>query len=71
MQQNQVWASSNMLIDTTDVMNQFESPVDFDAMTNLSHTSAIPMGTIAPCLSVRDWNRDVDFHRYFTAATMY
>ena len=71
LQQHQVWASSNMVIDTADAVNQFESPIDFDAMPSLSHTSTIPNGTIAPCLSMRDWNRDVDFHRYFTTAMMY
>lgn len=71
LQQHQVWASSNMVIDTPDAVNQFESPLDFDAMPSLSHTSAIPNGTIAPSLSMRDWNREVDFHRYFTTAMMY
>jgi hypothetical protein len=69
--QRQTWASSGMALDDNmSLLNQYDSPINLDAMPNPFDTPQMPVGTIAPYLSMRDWNHDVDFQRYFSATTM-
>lgn len=69
--QGQSWASPGLgLDDNVDLSNQYDSPVSLDAVSNPFDALQMPIGTIAPYLSMRDWNRDVDFHRFFTSAAM-
>ncbi len=69
--QRQTWASADMALDDNmDGLNQYDSPINVDAVPNPFDVTHMPIGTIAPYLSMRDWNHDVDFQRYFSSATM-
>ena len=71
MPSRQMWASSNLALDINmDHLSRYDSPVNLDAMPNPFDAEQMLTGTIAPYLSVRDWNRDTDFQSYFSAATM-
>jgi hypothetical protein len=67
--QAQSWASSGMALeDDMELVNSYNTP--FTGMPSHFDNSQMPVGTIAPCLSMRDWNRDVDFQRYFSSTMM-
>lgn len=69
--QRETWASSDMALDNNmGLLDQYDSPVSLDTAPNPFDALQMPLGTIAPYLSMRDWNHDVDFQRYFTTATM-
>lgn len=67
----QTWVSSGIAMDhNVDFMNQYDSPTTVDIMSNAFDVSQMPAGTIAPYLSMRNWNHDADFQRYFSSATL-
>ena len=69
--QRQLWASSDVTLDAnTSVYEQYDSPMNIQAAPSPFDSLQMPIGTIAPYLSMRDWNHDVDFQRYFSSATM-
>jgi hypothetical protein len=69
--QRQLWTSPDMAFDDNmNVLDQYDSPINLNAMPNAFDTAQMPIGTIAPYLSMRDWNHEVDFQRYFSSATM-
>jgi hypothetical protein len=67
----QMWAPTDMTLGSNSILlDQYDSPVSLNPASNLFDASQMPVGTIAPFLSMRDWNHDIDFQRYFSAATM-
>jgi hypothetical protein len=69
--QRQTSSSSAMAIDENmDLLNPYELSIDMNVMSNPFEAPQMPVGTIAPYLSMRDWKHDVDFQNYFTAVTM-
>ena len=69
--QRQMWPESGMILDDNiNATDQYDSPVNIETMSNAFDTVQMPTGTIAPYLSMRDWNQDVDFQRYFSSATI-
>jgi hypothetical protein len=69
--EGQTWASAEMTVDDgMDLLNQYDSPMNLDTISNPLDAAQMPIGTIAPYLSMRDWNHDVDFQRYFSSTTL-
>lgn len=68
LSQRQSWSSSGMGLDA--LLPQYDSPINMNSNPNAFDPSQMPVGTIAPYLSMRDWHHDVDFQRYFSAPTM-
>ena len=70
-QQRQLWASSDMTLDDDmNVLEQYDSPITLDALPAAFDTVEMPTGTIAPYLSMRNWNHEADFQRYFNSAAI-
>jgi hypothetical protein len=67
----QMWVTTDMALGSNpNLLDQYDSPVSLHPVSNPYDASQMPVGTIAPFLSMRDWNHDIDFQRYFSAATM-
>lgn len=69
--QRQVWVASDLALNEhIDLLNQYNSSIELDPVPNAFGALEMPMGTIAPYLSMRDWNHDVDFQSYFSSASL-
>lgn len=67
----QTWSSPSVTdLEDMELLPPYDSPVELDTMPHAFDTSQMPIGTIAPYLSMRVWNNDVDFHPYFSAPTI-
>ena len=64
--QQQAWNHSPVAFDDNmDFLNRFESPASFDAMSPHFSQSHLPLGTMNPCLAMRDWAEEDDFQKFF------
>jgi hypothetical protein len=61
----QMWATTEIALGSDSMLlDQYDSPVSLNPASNPFDPSQMPVGTIAPFLSMRDWNHDIDFQGY-------
>lgn len=69
--QRQMWAAPEMAFDENmDVFHQYDSSIDLNPIHNPLDTLSMPMGTIAPYLSMRNLDHDAEFPSYLSPASM-
>jgi hypothetical protein len=60
------WAASNVgFDDNMDFINKFEAPMNMNGLAPQMFQNQMSAGTMNPCLSLKDWDDQEDFQRFF------